>query len=83
MSIVIQYVCCNHLNCSSLKIKNVLFYSEQEPPQAMLLLHKIADTEEGWLDVVKSLIMAIPIDDPLGPAVITLLLDECPLPTKV
>lgn len=25
----------------------------------------------------------IPLDDPLGPAVITLLLDECPLPTKV
>ncbi|KAJ8302942.1 hypothetical protein KUTeg_019338 [Tegillarca granosa] len=66
----------------TLDLIRTLVDNEQEPPQAMLLLHKIADTEEGWLDVVKSLIMAIPIDDPLGPAVITLLLDECPLPTK-
>ncbi|GAB1293489.1 RING finger and SPRY domain-containing protein 1 [Apodemus speciosus] len=39
-------------------------------------------TDEGWLDVVQSLIRVIPLEDPLGPAVITLLLDECPLPTK-
>jgi len=49
----------------------------------MLNLHKIAETETGWLDVAKALITAIPMSDPLGPAVITLLLDECPLPTKV
>jgi hypothetical protein len=62
-----------------------LYYidSEQGPPQAMLLLHRVAESEEGWLDVVKSLVVSIPLDDPLGPAVITLLLDECPLPTKV
>lgn len=40
-------------------------------------------TDEGWLEVVQSLIRVIPLEDPLGPAVITLLLDECPLPTKV
>lgn len=40
-------------------------------------------SDEGWLDVVQSLIRVIPLEDPLGPAVITLLLDECPLPTKV
>lgn len=40
-------------------------------------------TDDGWLEVVQSLIRVIPLDDPLGPAVITLLLDECPLPTKV
>ncbi len=49
----------------------------------MLTLHKIADKESGWLAVVHSLINVIPMVDPLGPAVITLLLDECPLPTKV
>ncbi|WAR12279.1 RSPRY-like protein, partial [Mya arenaria] len=48
----------------------------------MLTLHKVAETEAGWLDVARSLILAIPADDPLGPAVITLLLDECPLPTR-
>lgn len=40
-------------------------------------------SDDGWLEVVQSLIRVIPLDDPLGPAVITLLLDECPLPTKV
>lgn len=49
----------------------------------MLALHKIADQEAGWLQVMKSLINVIPMDDPLGPAVVTLLLEECPLPTKV
>ena len=49
----------------------------------MIQLHKIAETEQGWLEVAKALIQAIPMKDPLGPAVITLLLDECPLPTKV
>lgn len=57
--------------------------SAQEPPLAMLILHKIADCDQGWLNVVKSLIRVIPMEDPLGPAVIALLLDECPLPTKV
>ena len=57
--------------------------SDQDPPRSMLTLHKIADKEPGWLDVVHSLVGVIPMDDPLGPAVITLLLDECPLPTKV
>lgn len=43
----------------------------------------ISVIDDGWLEVVQSLIRVIPLDDPLGPAVITLLLDECPLPTKV
>ena len=29
------------------------------------------------------MVEVIPIEDPLGPANITLLLDDCPLPTKV
>ena len=61
----------------------IFTHSEQDPPRSMLTLHKIADKESGWLAVVHSLIHVIPVDDPLGPAVITLLLDECPLPTKV
>ena len=48
----------------------------------MRRLNAIADVEEGWLEVVQSLIDVIPISDPLGPATITVLLDECPLPTK-
>lgn len=66
----------------TLSVIRTLIDSEQEPPQAMIQLHKIAESEQGWLDVAKSLIQAIPMRDPLGPAVITLLLDECPLPSK-
>ncbi|KAF5890831.1 RING finger and SPRY domain-containing protein 1, partial [Clarias magur] len=55
---------------------------DQEPPYSMITLHEMAETDDGWLEVVQSLIRVIPLDDPLGPAVITLLLDECPLPTK-
>jgi len=69
---------------------NISFYlefcgdrSEQDPPRSMLLLHKIADKEQGWVNVVKTLIEVIPKDDPLGPAVVTLLLEECPLPSRV
>ncbi|GLD71375.1 RING finger and SPRY domain-containing protein 1 [Lates japonicus] len=56
--------------------------ADQEPPYSMITLHEMAETDDGWLEVVQSLIRVIPLDDPLGPAVITLLLDECPLPTK-
>ena len=59
------------------------FYSDQEPPPSMAQIHTIADQEEGWLSVVQSMVDVIPIDDPLGPANITLLLDDCPLPSKV
>lgn len=60
----------------------LLVDNESEPPESMLKLHKIADQEIGWLHVVQSMIEVIPMDDPLGPATIILLLDDCPLPTK-
>lgn len=66
----------------TLKLIRTLVDNEQGPPQAMLTLHRVAESEDGWLQVVESLVVSIPLDDPLGPAVITLLLDECPLPTK-
>lgn len=58
-------------------------YSEQEPPTSMLKLNLIADKEQGWLLIVKTMIEIVPSDNPLGPAVITLFLDESPLPTRV
>lgn len=56
--------------------------NDQDPPPSMLKLHSIADKEAGWLVVVRSMVQVIPLNDPLGPAVITLLLDDCPLPSK-
>ncbi|XP_025114560.1 RING finger and SPRY domain-containing protein 1-like [Pomacea canaliculata] len=66
----------------TLSLIRTLVDNDQEPPLAMVILHKVADCDAGWLNVVKSLIRVIPLEDPLGPAVIALLLDECPLPTK-
>ncbi|XP_043248420.1 RING finger and SPRY domain-containing protein 1-like [Colletes gigas] len=54
----------------------------QEPPRALLKLHAIADNEDGWIRVVSSMVNVIPMCNPLGPSLITLLLDECPLPSK-
>ena len=60
-----------------------VMYSDQEPPWSLLQLHRLAEEETGWINVVETVIKVTPADDPLGPSVITLLLDECPLPTKV
>ncbi|MEE6499769.1 hypothetical protein FKM82_003578 [Ascaphus truei] len=67
----------------TLAVIRTLVDNDQEPPFSMITLHEMAETDDGWLDVVQSLIRVIPLEDALGPAVITLLLDECPLPTKV
>lgn len=72
----------DRLVLETLSVLRTLVDSEQDPPQAMLRLHVIADKEKGWLTVVHSMINVIPMNDPLGPAVILLLLDDCPLPTK-
>lgn len=61
----------------------LIIFSEEEPPEVLLKLHNIADQECGWIQVVQSMVNVIPVEDPLGPAVITLLLDDCPLPNKV
>lgn len=66
----------------ALTLLRTLVDNDQEPPQSMLYIPKIAEEEKGWLVVVTSLIQSIPLEDPLGAAVITLLLDQCPLPSK-
>ncbi|XP_038070409.1 RING finger and SPRY domain-containing protein 1-like [Patiria miniata] len=65
----------------TLSIIRRLVDNDPEPPSSMLRLHDIAESESGWLRVVLSMIRVIPMEDGLGPAVITLLIDECPLPT--
>lgn len=46
------------------------------------MLHDITDKPNGWLQLVKSLVRVVPIEHPMGPSVIMLLLDDSPLPTK-
>lgn len=57
-------------------------YSEPEPPSSMVQLHDITDKTTGWIQLVKSLVRVVPIEHPMGPSVIMLLLDDSPLPTK-
>ena len=48
----------------------------------MFRIHEIAGSEAGWLTIVQALINCVPMDDPLGPAVTELIVDNCPLPSK-
>jgi hypothetical protein len=48
----------------------------------MIQLHNITDRPPGWIQLVKSLIKVVPRHHPMGPSVITLLLDDSPLPSK-
>eukprot|EP00088_Acartia_fossae_P005691 TRINITY_DN1256_c0_g1_i3.p1 TRINITY_DN1256_c0_g1~~TRINITY_DN1256_c0_g1_i3.p1 ORF type:complete len:525 (+),score=95.06 TRINITY_DN1256_c0_g1_i3:1796-3370(+) len=55
---------------------------EEDPPDSLIKLNTVAEREEGWLQLVKAFIHVIPVDEPLGPAVMSLFLDDCPLPTR-
>jgi len=80
--IVLDQVTVNSLVLETLLVIRTLVENEQDPPPSLIKLHAVADHEEGWLQLVQSLVEVIPLSDPLGPAVMTLLLDDCPLPTK-
>ncbi|CAH1973169.1 unnamed protein product [Acanthoscelides obtectus] len=77
-----QYTFVEYLVLETLGVIATLVDNEQEPPHSMLTLHDVADNEEGWIQVVNAMINVIPLEEPLGPSVITLLLDDCPLPSK-
>lgn len=66
----------------TLKVIGTIVDNEPEPPSSMVQLHDVTDQPTGWIQLVKSLIRVVPIEHPMGPSVITLLLDDSPLPTK-
>ncbi|CAF1291696.1 unnamed protein product [Rotaria magnacalcarata] len=72
----------NSLIDETLLIVRTVADTDQEPPHAMLIVSRIANREDRWLEVVVALIERIPINDPLGATVIALLLDECSLLSK-
>ena len=49
----------------------------------MARLQALSNKGHGWLLVLYSMANVIPLHEPLGPAVINLVMDECALPTKV
>jgi hypothetical protein len=53
-----------------------------EPSNAMQKLHLISETEIGWLVVINSLINKVDLEHPFGSALILLILEDAPLPTK-
>lgn len=67
---------------NTLKEIRTMLDNYQSPPRSMISLHVIADKEKGWLSVISSIIAVIPLHEPLGPAVILLLLEDCSLPTR-
>jgi hypothetical protein len=72
----------NTLIDETLSILRTVVDTDQDPPHAMLVVSRIANREDRWLDVMIALIERIPINDPLGATVIALLLDECSLPSR-
>jgi hypothetical protein len=72
----------NALIDETLLIIRTVVDTDQEPPHAMLIVSRIANREDRWLEVMIALIERIPMNDPLGATVIALLLDECSLPSK-
>lgn len=80
--LILDQATVNCLVLETLLVIRTLVENEQDPPPSLMRLHAVADHEEGWLQLVRSLVEVIPLSDPLGPAVMTLLLDDCPLPTK-
>lgn len=72
----------NTLIDETLLIIRTVVDTDQEPPHAMLMVSRIANRDDRWLEVMIALIERIPMNDPLGATVIALLLDECSLPSK-
>lgn len=84
-SMVDKYVNKISSNCYFYLFIFILFFSifsEHEQFTSMIMLHDITDKPNGWLQLVKSLVRVVPVEHPMGPSVIMLLLDDSPLPTK-
>jgi hypothetical protein len=46
-------------------------------------MQRLASDEKGWIKIMIELINRIELDDPIGPPIISLFLDEFPIPTPV
>ena len=46
-------------------------------------MQRLASNEKGWIKIMIQLVNRIELDDPIGPSIITLFLDEFPIPTPV
>jgi hypothetical protein len=49
-------------------------------PQCMKKLNVVTKEHENWLAMIQALVNVVPIEHPMGPIAITLLLKSCPMP---
>jgi len=66
----------------TLAVIGSLVENDQESAPSMARLQTLSNKGHGWLLVLYSMANVIPLHEPLGPAVINLVMDECALPTK-
>jgi len=55
---------------------------EDDPPESLVKLNSIVEKEDGWIQLLKAFVFVIPEEEALGPAVMSLFLDDSPLPNK-
>jgi len=63
-------------------IGSVVGSEPDEAPLSIQHLHDITEKPLGWIELIKSLIRTVPIEHSMGASVITLLMDDSPLPSK-
>ncbi|XP_013184944.1 RING finger and SPRY domain-containing protein 1 [Amyelois transitella] len=79
---VVDSIIVDHLVLEMLALIASFVDNDEESPVSLVKLHVIADKEDGWIQVVSSMVNVIPLEDPFGPSAITILFDDCPLPSK-
>lgn len=63
-------------------IGSVVGSEPDDAPLSIQHLHDITEKPLGWIELIKSLIRTVPIEHSMGASVITLLMDDSPLPSK-
>lgn len=63
-------------------LRCLIMRNNQEDPYEIIKLKQIVKEESFWLLIMLNLIDKIEIDDPLGPSLISIFLEETPLPTQ-
>lgn len=53
-----------------------------EAPLSIQHLHDLTEKPLGWIELIKSLVRTVPVEHSMGASVITLLMDDSPLPSK-
>lgn len=62
-------------------VRSVIMKNNEESPTDIIKLQHISKQEELWIPIIFLLINKIEIDDPLSASIISIFLEETPLPT--